>query len=254
MAMADKMNFNVDEIDVHFIEGTFSIRELFDRVALEVEALGDVALIIVDTSAAFFEGDDENSNVQMQEHALLLRRLTTLRGQPCVVVACHPTKSASNDRLVPRGGGAFVAAIDGNLVCMKRDSVVDLHWHEKLRGPDFEPIGFQLLTVTSECLKDQNGRNLPAVIAKPITEQVRRDLEMVLRKDEDALLTLMSEAPGGTHASIAEALGWIDGRGKQQRYRVTRAMKGLEKFNLVAPQRHGYVLTAKGKEEAKKTK
>ncbi len=73
MAMADKMGFKIDEIEVYFIEGTFLISNLFDRVALEAAAIGEIALIIVDTSAAFFEGDDENNNVQMQEHALLLR-------------------------------------------------------------------------------------------------------------------------------------------------------------------------------------
>ncbi len=136
---------------------------------------------------------------------------------------------------------------------MKRDSVADLHWQEKFRGPDFEPIGFQLLTVTTETLKDQKDRLIPTVIAKPLTEQVRNDLQLVLRRDEDDLLGLMLLSPGGTQESMArQQLGWISAKGEPQRYRVSRAMKRLETFKYVQLERDGWVLTEKGREAARK--
>jgi hypothetical protein len=40
-------------------------------------------------------------------------------GGPCVLVACHPPKNAGDDNLLPRGGGAFIAEMDGNLTGRK---------------------------------------------------------------------------------------------------------------------------------------
>ena len=249
--MAEKLAFDVDEIDVQFIAGVISIPEMFDKMAGEIEAEGGVTAVVVDTSAAYFGGDDENDNVQMGNHARMLRRLTTLPGGPSVIVPCHPTKNASNDNLLPRGGGAFLNEMDGNLVCMKRDSVVDLSWQGKFRGPDFPPVGFQLLTVTCEALKDTKGRLVPTVIAKPLTEVVRTDIETAQRRDEDALLSVMLLTPGARTRSMAEALGWSDRNGPAH-YRVVRVMKKLSGFSFVTQERDQWVLTEKGKQAARK--
>jgi hypothetical protein len=251
-AMSDKLGFDIKAIEVHFIAGTFEIPKLFQRITDEIELIGDVALIVVDTSAAYFQGEDENSNVQMGNHARMLRKLTTLPGKPCVIVCCHPTKGAGNDNLLPRGGGAFIAEMDGNLVCLKKDSVVDLSWQGKFRGPDFNPIGFQLLTVTSERVRDGKGRHIPTVMAKPLTEKVRTDIESVQRRDEDAMLTLLLKAPGGSFASMAQALGWLSAAGEPQKKKAWRVLQRLQDHKLVTTDRDQYVLTDKGKKEAQK--
>jgi hypothetical protein len=69
----------------------------------------DMDAIFVDTSAAYFERKNENDNVDAGNHWRMLRRLTQLEGSPCVIVPCHPTKSAGDDNLLPRGGGAAIA-------------------------------------------------------------------------------------------------------------------------------------------------
>src|SRR5690606_9545738 len=117
-----------------FVSGVTNLSEVADRVTAEAAAMDDLALVIVDASAATFEGDEENSNVHMMEHAKRMRSLTSLRGGPTVVVLCHPTKRASSDDLIPRGGGAFLAEIDGNLCARKAESVVEIHWTGKFRG------------------------------------------------------------------------------------------------------------------------
>jgi hypothetical protein len=61
-----------------------------------------------------------------------------------VLVLCHPPKNAADDNLQPRGGGSYVAEIDGNLTVTKDDMAVELHWQTKLRGPDFAPVNFLL--------------------------------------------------------------------------------------------------------------
>jgi AAA domain len=159
IALAQQMDFDPETIDVHFRPGAFKISELIDQIKAEVQALGGASLIIVDTNAAFYEGDDENSNTQQGTPARRLRSLVEIEGGPCALVPGHPAKNASDDNLQPRGGSSFIAEVDGNLSCRKDDSVVELHWQGKFRGPDFTPISFKLRTVTHERLKDTKGPN-----------------------------------------------------------------------------------------------
>jgi hypothetical protein len=165
IAMAQQLDFDFDEMAVHFIPGIFKLSQLFKRIRAEVERIGEVTLIIVDTSAAYFEGDEENSNVQLGNHARRLRSLVGLPGAPCVIAACHPPKNAADDSLIPRGGGAFLAEVDGNLTARSNAGGVEVHWQGKFRGPDFQPMMFQLKTVTHERLKDSKGRLIPTVVA-----------------------------------------------------------------------------------------
>ena len=70
-----------------------------------MQRLGGVSFVLIDTSAAYYEGDEENANVQAGNHARLMRQLVNLPGEPCVLVMCHPVKNATQDNLLPRGGG-----------------------------------------------------------------------------------------------------------------------------------------------------
>jgi hypothetical protein len=173
IAMSQEMDFDIQSIDVYFIPGTFKISEMKAKIHAEIRAMGEVAFVIIDTSAAYFEGVDENDNRQSGDHARLLRSLTTLPGGPCVLAACHPTKNASDDNLQPRGGGSYIAEVDGNLTAKRNDSAVEMHWQGKFRGPDFAPLSFQLRTVNHERLKDGKGRPLPTVFACPLSDDAQ---------------------------------------------------------------------------------
>ena len=254
IVMAERMGFDVDRIDVHFIPGTFSIPDLKKRIWAEARQLGGFALAIIDTSAAYFQGGDENSNTEMGKHARQLRELTTLPGEPCVIVACHPVKNAGNDNLLPRGGGAFIAEMDGNLIGKKNDSLIDLHWQGKFRGPDFEPMAFRLETVTSERLKDSRGRRIPTVMASPIAEWERTDMTAETHKREDQIILLLDKAPSNSMAGMAEALGWISSTGKPLKSRVERALKTLRADRMVTQKRNIWELTKEGRAEADRLK
>ncbi len=169
-----------------------------DAIREQVEALGGASLVVVDTSAAYFTGDDENGNTALGGHARDLRALTTMPGRPCVVVPCHPTKNAANDNLSPRGGGAFIAEMDGNLTLTRTGEAVRLHWQGKHRGPDFKPISFKLQTVTAPQLVDSKGRSVPTVMAVPLAAGetsglVERLLDGPNRKALTALRELYAE-------------------------------------------------------------
>ena len=63
------MGFDPETVGVYFIPGTFPISAMRDRIRKEMQAIGDFSLVVIDTSAAFFEGEDENSNAQQGVHA-----------------------------------------------------------------------------------------------------------------------------------------------------------------------------------------
>jgi AAA domain len=253
IAMAQHLEFNSDTIDVHFIPGVFKISELKAKVHQEAERLGGLALIIVDTSAAYFEGDNENDNPQMLKHAKLLRSLTEMPSGPTVIVASHPVKNATNENLIPRGGGGFLNEMDGNLCCINSDDVITVNWQGKFRGPPFDPIPFQLSIVTADKLRDSKGRLIPTAIAKPLDDKEHAAIETQKHDDEDAVLIhmLTLEHEHVSLAGICEHLGWMALNGKPQRWKAQRLLKQLEKERLTIKVRDRYTLTDKGKKAAK---
>ncbi len=246
IAMAQQYDFDIDDIGVHFIPGTFRISETKEAIQAELEEIGGVSLVVVDTSAAYFEGDDENNNQQARDHARMLRSLTEVLGGPCVLVACHPTKNASDDNLLPRGGGGFVNEIDGNLTARRSDSAVEVHWQGKFRGPDFTPMSFQLRTVTHERLKDHKGRLLPTVVASHLSEIAQQEMATVARSREDALLRTLRDHPNASQAELARLLDWRTRDGQPYKMLVNRILLGLLKAKLITKERRGHALTAKG--------
>jgi hypothetical protein len=254
IALAQQIGFDLEAVGVHFIPGVFKISEMAERIRAEIKQIGPVSLIIVDTSAAYFEGDDENDNKQNGDHARRLRMLTTMPGDPCVIAACHPVKNASDDNLIPRGGGAFLNEVDGNLTAARDVSgTVEMHWQAKYRGPDFAPIHFTLRTVTHERLKDSKGRLIPTVVASPLSEQGQEDIARVAHSREDELLVMLLD-PAYRNASQREQatrLGWLMKDGKPYQVQVKRTLAALKKAKLVTVERGQTTLTKKGIEAAK---
>jgi hypothetical protein len=249
--LGDTALFEDDAARIWFIPGTFSIEAMREKIESEIERLGGVDLVIIDTSAAYFNGKDELSNTEMGAHARLLRTLTTLPGGPCVFVLCHPVKHVTDpSQLLPRGGGAFVAEVDGNLTLWKHDGVLlDLHHGDKLRGPGFEPISLRLETVTTTRLTDKKGRLMPTVRAVWISDaETERETEAA-RGDEDALLRAML-MPDQSIADLANTCGWRTSSGDPHKSKVHRVVKRLEKDKLAVLKLGAWSLTGSGKTSA----
>jgi hypothetical protein len=174
----DDMKLDPKDVDVFFIPGSFELSHTALRAQITdyTQKHGPFALIIVDTSAAFFEGDEENANTQMMAHAKMLRGLINIiAGEPTVIVTSHPVKHFNRENMIPRGGGAFLNEMDGNLTCMKVDGtmVTEVHWQGKFRGIDFGAIPFRLEVGKTDKLKDSKGRLLWTVTARPVTMEER---------------------------------------------------------------------------------
>lgn len=233
--------------------GTFNVSYELEDIRSRVEALGiDLVAVFVDTSAAFYAEEDENSNVAMRRHASSLRELSTLPGNPTTLVLCHPVKNASKDNLVPRGGGAFLAEVDGNLTVSKDDAeVVTMHWQGKVRGPHFDPIKFELVRVALAGKVDSRGRPIVSVAARHIPDEHAEAIEAKGLDDENRLLIAMQRKPGASVADLAMASGFTTGPGSPQKSRVHRLLGMLDKQGLAKKGRTGaWELTREGRKAA----
>jgi hypothetical protein len=255
IAMAERLGFDQATIPVDFVEGVHPIPAISAAITTKAKETGrEYALIIVDSSAAYFPGDEENSNTQLGKHARTLRALTTLPGGPCVIVICHPTKAADPDRLLPRGGGAFVNEVDGNLVCKKRENTFEVHWHEKFRGPDFDPMPFSLQEVTVEALKDSKGRHIPSVMARAMSDEELTEHLVKARQDENAILRTVYAKKGIAQSltDLAVANSWFSAYGDDDKSRARHAVDRLIAAKLLKRDRGELVMTEAGEKAAKK--
>jgi len=171
-------------------------------------------LVVVDTSAFFFAGEEENSNQAMAAHAATMRALTQLPGSPCVMVLCHPSKFAKDsEELIPRGGSSFYNEIDANLTLAptEGEAVFNLG-HTKLRGPDFERMQIELVRYTDPSFLDTKGRPSSTVVARIISEQ-EADAAADLASDSERriLECLTFKKSGMTNGQLVEATGMLKG-------------------------------------------
>jgi hypothetical protein len=241
------------DAELQVIAGTFAIDFELDYLVTRLKTLRtQLVAVFVDTSAAFFNADDENGNVAMRRHASMLRELSTLPGNPTVFVLCHPTKNAQRDNLLPRGGGAFLAEIDCNLTLWKDEAgIVSLHWAGKIRGPSFDPVRFELVPITLEGFTDCRGKPITSVVARHLPDDRAEQIAAKAVSDDDTLLVAMQRKPGGSVRDLAMACGWTSGAGKPLTSRVDRRMHVLKGHGLVEQDRQGkWRLTPKGVKEA----
>jgi hypothetical protein len=113
-------------------------------------------LVVIDSLQAHASGGNlvENKDAHLIIEALT--KLKELRGNPTVLILCHPKKNPDKHDLVPYGGGSIMNAIDSNLTVWKEDDQIRLH-HTKLRQPAFKEMYFDLKVHEFEDFQDQWG-------------------------------------------------------------------------------------------------
>ena len=241
-----------EDIDnVHFMPGTTLLSKSIEEIRTEL-ATHELALVVVDTSAAFFEGDDENNNTQALAHAKRMRALSELPGGPTVLVCSHPTKNA--ETLLPRGGGAFLNETDGNLTAVREDLTVQVHWQGKFRGPEFAPIDFRLEVVTHPRLHDKDNNPIRTVIAQHLDEVGLKQMKADSRLDQDVVLLSIEQNSEMTQRERARELNWVMKSGEPYQMRVARAESALTRSGLIKLHRGRWELTDKGIKEIKRIK
>lgn len=254
--LCEEMGYDPKKLDVFFLPGSPAIsndeiRKIIDREAAEH---GPFSLLIIDTSAAYFQGDDENSNKQLGDHARMLRSFVNLPGGPTILITCHPTKNPDMTNLLPRGAGAFLAEVDGNLATIKDPDTmaVEVTTHGKFRGPEFAPFSFKLTPGTSDKLVDTKSRKVWTITATPISNEEQTALEDEGTSKQDDLLRCMFEHPGLSLSELAGKLFWLTRDNHPNKSQAQRTMDALVKAKLAQRTRYNgrYALTKKGEDEA----
>ena len=172
-----------------------------------------------------------------------------------MVVCSHPTKNAkTHDELVPRGGGAFVAEVDGNLTLMKKDvGASEMFWSKKFRGRIDNPVQIALTPVEAQKTVDAKGRPLRSVLAG-VTETVPAEA-INAQKLRDRVIRLMADGKTRTVEDVAlAALEMLPGqpaRNDTPGYRKTGyEMEVLRKMGLLERIDGRWRITTKGKRHA----
>lgn len=233
--------YNVDphKCRLHFIPGTFSIRADIERLKEEAAKLPNLVLIVVDTFAAYFDGDDENSNAQTLDFARVVRKLAQIDSKPAVIMPAHPVKNAGRTNLAPKGGSSLVNEVDGNLTLWNNDGLVSMHWQVKHRGPEFDPLTFELKRYECDSIRDKKGRLMPTIMAQPVltlraTQIARETLSL-----EDQILLAIHDDPSVSKAQRSAALG-------VSATRYQRVIDRLKTQRLITKFRNKWELTKQG--------
>lgn len=88
--LGERMGLDPETIEVDFVPSAFPMESKVKQALEETSEARPYSLVIVDTSAAYYSGEDENDNVEARKHAQTLRQLIGLPGGPCVLVISHP--------------------------------------------------------------------------------------------------------------------------------------------------------------------
>ena len=212
-----------------------------------MEALGGCALLIIDTSAAYFAGDNENDNVSSASmHPICASCAFQAVPAPH---HCHPPKNAPDDNLLPRGGGAFLAEIDGNLTAIKEAMTIKNHWQGKFRGPEFEPITSSRAPAANALEIARGGPSGRfSQNTCPTKPKNKWPKWRALRKT-DFLKT--SPPRPGLNRRPRTSHGWLTQKGQPKKSKVFRALERLKSSKLVKMVRGRIVLTEEGKKAMK---
>lgn len=251
--IASCQQFEIEPADrLRVISGSYPIGSALDTLRNDAQAHGPYGLIIADTSIAFFGGDNENDNPQLRNHAAYFRELTKLPGNPTALILCHPTKNATRENLLPRGGGAFLNEIDGNLTLWREGERLTLHTAGKFRGAVFDPVHFRLMQIELAAHRDAKGRPIHSVVAIPIDEHEVETLSRQDWTDENRLLYEMLKNSNASISSWALACAWKSETGTPHKSKVHRLLESLSAEKLVRRSRGKWLLTPQGKTEAEK--
>ncbi len=244
LALFDEWKLSPEACDrIAFVEKPFSINEHIEEIRSYSSEGRAFDLIVVDTLMAFFPGDDDNSNAEMKAFAQELRLLLEIPGNPLVLVPAHPTKSATKEDLQPRGGGAFLAEIDGNY-CLwpSADKTTELYPHPfKFRGTPFPPLKLQI-KVRSDVpgTEDSKGRPITIPLVVPISaKEVAQKVEMEITQMDKILLPL----EGKKHVQRRDLL---EASGLARSTFNDKLSSLKDKLKLIEANRGQYSLTNKG--------
>jgi hypothetical protein len=147
-----------------------------------------------------------------------------------------------DDDLIPKGGGAFLNEVDGNIALRRKESQLGAEALGKFRGPTFEPIYFELKAIRHPLLKDTRGRDIPTVVARALNQAERTTMEVAGERDENSLLRLIETHPRASLRTMGALIGWHHSK-------VDRMLKVLADQKLIKREGRTWKLSQAGEKE-----
>ena len=232
-----------EDADVYFVQGRFSIRKWTEVLRAKLAEMPDLKLIIVDSLQAFFEGDNDNDNTQMVEMAHALRGIANVPRRPALLIIAHPAgKLPSKENIVPRGGSAFLAEIDGNLTVWSQDATQQtLHHSPKFRGAGFDPIEWVMQVHQFDHLTDVHGTPLKLPVSRP-----EMTMEKTTREEaaDNILREYLYTVEAGKPLSVRDAAA----RFGVTRWRMQQTIETAKSEKLIRRHAKTWVITDGGKD------
>jgi hypothetical protein len=217
-----------------------------EEIAAWVRETGETfTLIVVDTWQAFFDGRDPNNNAEAVSFTRRFRPLSASRGQPVVIIAAHPPKQASDDNLLPYGGGGTLNEVDGNFTISREDNgLYCLHWLGKIRGLPFDPLHFRIDRLDAPDVVTVEDAQVQMPVMFPIDEEAVEERGEALAQRSVALLKAMAADPNGSERKWALATG-------MNRRAVQGALSSMKAERMVTQKMRRWSLTKEGEHLAK---
>ena len=234
-----------NDLPIHFLPGHFQLSAFLDDLIAKANSIPNLRLVVIDSLQAFFEGENDNGNVEMMEAARRFRKLSETPDGPTVVVIAHPAgKRPDRANIVPRGGSSFGNEFDGNLtVWAEPDGTQIFHHTEKFRGAPFEPLNFVMEERQFDHLTDHKGRALRLKVSRQqMLIEAANAAQKSATRERDAIL-LIDVDPKITVRALGERLG-------VSKSTADRILETLKAEKLIRRHAKKWVLTDGGKEFA----
>lgn len=251
IATMEFYGIDVAKCRLHFIAGTFSIRADMERLRAEAEKLPNLVLVVIDTFAAYFDGDDENSNAQALDFARLTRKIAAFESKPAIVMPAHPVKNATRQNLTPKGGSSLLNEVDGNLTLWNDGGILSLHWQGKFRGAEFEALQFELEKYQCNRLRDSKGRQMPTILAKPLMQSRALQIAQDNLTSENRTLLSIEDHPELSVAERCIQIKLMLNNGEPAKSKLHRIIAKLESKKLIKRFHTGWELTGDGERAVK---
>jgi AAA domain len=233
--------FNIDpkiiDRDIVISDNRVRPEEIIDWVK---EDGGPFTIIIIDTWQAFFDGRDPNNNAEAASFTRRFRPLAATPGLPTVIIAAHPPKQASDDALLPYGGGATLNEVDGNFTLSLDDSgLYRFSSLGKIRGLPFDPLYFRIDRLDSPDVVTVEGTRVLMPVMFPVDEEAVEARQEAFANRDLALLQAMADDPEGSIRKWAITLRW-------SKRAVSTTLNHLKRDKLVEKKARRWRLTKAG--------
>lgn len=137
--------------------------------------------------------------------------------------------------MLPRGGGAFIAELDGNVAVYKKDSLLAVAPFGKFGGDNSWTMNCKLELIRDHPkLKGPRGQFTTSVVALPVGDGAVAIMEKRIDHDMEIVLNAVQNAPSAVPTDLARVLEWTVGpKSEPDVNRVKRNLARLQKDKLV---------------------